>query len=207
MAKNIHLEKFRDRKFMLLLYPDNKEHVNALELIKQSYDYAYILHDKDTKENGDINKPHWHVVITTGNNAIWNTSLADTLGIDVVFTGEKIKKLDRALEYLIHFNDSDKFQYNIDEVKGNLKNRMKLSMNQTDKTEGEKVIELYDYIDSSKKIIKSKEFGRWCAMNGYWDVYRRAGAIFNQAIIERNNEIREETYHDNVDMETGEILE
>ena len=204
------MEKNRDRKFMLLLYPDNKSHVKALELIKKSYDHAYILHDKDTREDGTPDKPHWHVVITTGSNAVWNTALADNLGIEVKFTGEKVKKLDRALEYLIHFNDPDKYQYSLDEVHGNLKGRIKASINATEKTEGEKVKELLKYIDSCEDVIKVKDFAYWCADNGYWDVYRRAGAIFGQAIFEHNEEIKEKKHlpkiPKNVDIETGEIL-
>ena len=37
-------EKFRDRKFCLLLYPlEDETHKNAIDIIKRSYDYAMIL--------------------------------------------------------------------------------------------------------------------------------------------------------------------
>lgn len=49
-------EKYRARVHMLLLYPDCESHVKAIEKIKQSYDYAMILHDKDCDENGEVKK-------------------------------------------------------------------------------------------------------------------------------------------------------
>lgn len=48
--KNDINQNFKDRKFMLLLYTDNPEHMRALEHIKKNYDYAAILHNKDEYE-------------------------------------------------------------------------------------------------------------------------------------------------------------
>lgn len=178
-------KKERDRKFCLLLYPDCPEHCIALDKIKVSYDYAYILHDKDCDENGEIKKPHWHVVITVGNNACWNTSIASELGITPNYI-EKCGRLDRALEYLIHYNDSDKYQYDVDEVQGNLKTRLKIEMNKDSKNEGEKVVELIEYIDNQVGYIRIKDFSKFCASNGYWEAFRRSGTIFIKMIEEHN---------------------
>ena len=49
-------EKYRSRVHMLLLYPDNAQHAEALEKIPQLYDYAMILHDKDIAEDGQTKK-------------------------------------------------------------------------------------------------------------------------------------------------------
>jgi hypothetical protein len=184
----------------LLLYPDCPEHCIALDKIKVSYDYAYILHDKDiyTEEDfkknpklsekhcvGEIKKPHWHVVITVGNNACWNTAIANELGIIPNYI-EKCGRLDRALEYLIHYNDSDKYQYDVDEVQGNLKTRLKIEMNKDSKNEGEKVVELIEYIDNQVGYIRIKDFSKFCASNGYWEAFRRSGTIFIKMIEEHN---------------------
>ena len=65
------MEKFRSRKFCLLLYPnEDKTHKKALEYIKLNYDYALIVHDKDTNENNEIKKAHTHVVVSFS-NAKW----------------------------------------------------------------------------------------------------------------------------------------
>ena len=45
------MEKYRSRKFCLLLYPlEDETHNKALEYIKLNYDYALIVHDKDKNE-------------------------------------------------------------------------------------------------------------------------------------------------------------
>lgn len=178
-------KKERSRKFCLVLYPDCPEHCLALEQIKSSYDYAYILHDKDCDENGEIKKAHWHIVIITGSNARWNTALADELNIEQNRV-ETCKKLDRALQYLIHYNDPDKFQYEFNEVQGTLKTRLKIELSKDDKTEGEKVKELINYIKQNEGYISVTSFSEFCAINGYWDVFRRSGAIFIKMIDEHN---------------------
>lgn len=178
-------DKYRDRKFMLLLYPEDATHVRALDVIKGSYDCAYILHDKDLDETGNLKKPHWHVVINTGKNAIWNTSLADTLGLALNYI-EQARNMDRALQYLIHYNEADKHQYEIDEVYGSLKNRLKMTMNAGERLEGEKVEELINFIENYDGHLTITMFSKHCASVGMWDVYRRSGSILNRIIDEHN---------------------
>ena len=88
--------------------------------------------------------------------------------------------------YLIHYNDTDKAQYSIDEVKGSLKNRLMQEIAKVDKTEGEKVIELFDFIDSIAEPISYMEFCRYCTSMGYWSEFRRSGAIFLRLLDEHN---------------------
>jgi hypothetical protein len=212
MAKEEKVEKFRDRKFALLLYPEDNSHVDALEVIKQSYDYAYILHDKDLDENGKTKKPHWHVLVTTGKNQKWSSALSEDLKITENYI-QKVKNLDRALEYLIHLNDEDKHQYSIDDVCGTLKLRLAANMNASDKTEGEKVLELIQVIEESNRVTVT-DIAKHSAKSGCWDVFRRSGGIFIRIIDEHNQllcdkEFRERqeelSYKANYNMRTGEI--
>lgn len=180
--------KFRDRKFSLLLYPEDSTHMDALELIKKSYDHAFILHDKDTDENGELKKPHYHVLIRWTGNVRWNTSVATELGITTNYI-QKVKNFDRALEYLIHLNDADKYQYTFDDVNGTMKTRLKQLVCQSDKSEGEKVVELIEYIESQEGHISVKDFSKYCAMNGYWSEFRRSGSVFLKIIEEHNRKV------------------
>ena len=122
-------EKYRGRVHMLLLYPENDSHVEAMEKISKSYDYAAVLHDRDTwtaadeSKNpehieGEYKKAHWHVVLRF-NQAVWNTAICKELGIPENYI-EQVKKFENAIQYLIHYNDTDKTQYSVDEVFGNL---------------------------------------------------------------------------------------
>lgn len=192
------IEKYRGRVHMLLLYPDNESHVNALDLLSKSYDYCGILHDKDkwtaedelknsTHKDGELKKSHYHIVVRT-KNATWNTALVKDLGIEEKFC-EQAKNVDRALQYLIHYNEPDKTQYSIEDTFGSLHTRLRESILKEEKSEGEKVFELLDYIENYPDKISIKKFATYCASNGYWSEFRRSATIFLKVIDEHNYNI------------------
>lgn len=192
-------DKYRARVHMLLLYPDNESHVEALSRIAKSYDYAGITHDKDTwteedeKKNpehkqGELKKEHIHIVLRTP-NATWNTALCKELGIEEKFC-EQAKNIDNALQYLIHYNDTDKATYEVEDVFGSLKTKLKESINKVEKSEGEKVVELIQFIREYDGRLSITAFAEYCAKNGYWSEFRRSGAIFVKIIEEKNGEER-----------------
>ena len=188
-------DKYRSRVHCLLLYPEDKTHIQAMEKIKKSYDYAMILHDRDywtdddEKANpehvsGEVKKAHYHVVLRF-NNATWSSAICKDLEIEHNYI-EDCKKFENALQYLIHYNDSNKAEYSIDEVEGNLKKRLVESINKLEKSEGEKVSELIDYIDNYDSRITIRAFSQYCAVNGYWAEFRRSATIFIKIIEEHN---------------------
>lgn len=189
------MEKYRARVHMLLLYPDNESHVDVLSKITKSYDYAGITHDRDTwtaedeKKNpehkqGELKKEHIHIVLRTP-NATWNTAICKELGLEEKFC-EQVKNIDRALQYLLHYNEPDKTQYSIDDVYGGLRTKLIESIKKNEKSEGEKVVELLEYIEKYEGHLTITEFAKYCAMNGYWAEFRRSGAIFCKIIDESN---------------------
>lgn len=113
--------KFRSRCFNLVLYPENWQHFDTHDFILQDYDSACILHDKDVDEEGNIKKPHWHIVIRC-KNAVWNTALAKELGIEDNYI-QKCRSLKSSLKYLIHYDNPDKYQYSIHSVEGSLRKK------------------------------------------------------------------------------------
>lgn len=177
--------KYRGRVHMLLLYPEDSSHVSALQFIEQNYDYAYILHDRDNDEDGVIKKAHYHVVVRFA-NATWNTAIAKELGITDNYV-QQARNIDNSLLYLLHYNDKDKTQYDFDEVKGPLKQRLVQALNNVNKNEGEKVGELIDYIKGYRGKIYFTDFATYCAVNGYWSEFRRSASIFIKIIEEHNN--------------------
>lgn len=180
------MNKFRSCNFNLILYSEDETHKNALEFIKKNYDYAMICHNLDTDDNGEIKKEHYHVVIRF-KNAKWNTALAEELGITENYI-EESRSLKRSLLYLIHYYDENKHQYKIDDVEGTLKSRMKEFILNESKTESEKVVEIFDMIDSTKDIIEFDKFVRHIASIGYWDVLRRStGLILRYLDLHNSN--------------------
>lgn len=178
------IQKERSRVHMVLLYPEDETHVKALETIKKEYDHAYILHNRDVDENGELKKEHWHVVLRF-NEGVWNSAVAKNLGIPINYV-RKNTNINKALEYLIHYNNPDKMSYNVDEVHGNLKTKLTVLLKRNEKEEDEKAVDLIQYITSLKRPIGIAEFAMYCAESGQWDVFRRSASIFMNIIGEHN---------------------
>lgn len=122
------------------------EHFTALQiqsiLLDKSTikDYAYILHNKDTKEDGSIKKEHFHIMLRfkspCDSNFIakWFDYVNDS-------NVSKIKgRWNDALKYLTHLNSPDKFQYDFADVFANF--------------DYSKQIEKTDYADRKTEIIQ-----------------------------------------------------
>lgn len=107
------------------------------------------------------------------------------LGIEEKFC-EQARNLERSMQYLIHYNEPDKYQYSVDDVFGSLKTRLKESILKDEKSEGERVVELIDYIENYPEKISIKNFASYCARNGYWSEFRRSASIFIRIIEEHN---------------------
>lgn len=168
-----------------MLYDEDISHINAMEFIKKNYDYACIFHDKDIKEDtGEIKKGHYHYVIKF-NNAKWNTAIADELGITPNYI-ENCRNIKNSLLYLIHYNDIDKYQYNIDEVSGSLKKKLIEILNNGEKTENEKMQEIIDYIDNERGNINYASFIKVFVALGYTDIIRRDWSLIKCLLDDHN---------------------
>ena len=146
------VNRFRDRKFCALLYPEDPTHAEAIEKLKTGgYMFAAILHDKDVYEDGDhkgeLKKPHWHVVIKFS-NAVWNVPTAKTLGIEPNYL-QQCSNLDGALLYLVHEGNPDKHQYDLEEVFGVLKTRLAALL--ADDDEGTRALTIFNLIPMRRK--------------------------------------------------------
>ncbi|MCI8670913.1 MAG: hypothetical protein HFI36_02605 [Bacilli bacterium] len=179
------MEKFRSRKMCLLLYPlEDESHKKAVDFIKLNYDYALIEHNQDKTEEGELKKSHTHIVVSFS-NAKWNTAVAEELGITDNYI-EKCRDMEKALEYLIHYNDDTKHQYDIEEVQGNLKSKLKKILLNDGKDENQKAYELFDYIDNYDGYIDEMEFFKYACEIGMYDVARRSAYVILRMIDKHN---------------------
>lgn len=187
--------RYRDRKFCAVLYPEDDTHKAAIELLKKGgYNFAAILHNQDTYEDGDhkgeLKKEHWHVVIKFP-NAVWNTALAKELGISENYL-EKCKSLDAALLYLVHYGYEDsKYQYELQEVFGSLQTRLASLLNDTD--ESTRAMNIYDMIRNSPGIVTYTEIFEKACKAGLYGDFRRMGSGVTYLINDHNYEY---THHD-----------
>lgn len=102
------------RQIVFVFY--NKQVIN--ELIKLSIDYAYIKHDKDKQE------PHYHFyskfkspksTTTIGNIC---KKLKEKFNENIFFEPLKSNEL---INYFLHIKDKNKYQYNLNDIKSNIK--------------------------------------------------------------------------------------
>lgn len=183
------LQKFRDRKFVAVLYPEDPTHAAAIERLKSGgYNFAGILHDKDVYEDGDhqgeTKKAHWHLVLRF-KNAVWNTAIAKELGIEPNYL-EACGNVDAALLYLVHFGNEEKFQYEYESVFGPLKVRLATQLAEPD--EGSRVLSIVDIVDNAPGPIGYSELIKKAVAAGVYADLRRMGALGVKLLQEHNYE-------------------
>lgn len=189
----------RSRNWCLVLYPEDETHKNCIEnLLKGSYNYAAILHDKDTwladespdHVEGELKKPHWHVVLVCG-NARYRNGLAEELGIKPNYL-EVCRGRDTALLYLVHDGYPEKYQYDIDDCFGSLvPNLEKLLVCQD---EGEKVKTIVSMIDSAPGKLSYRSILLKACDNGLYGEFRRLGSGIKYLLDEHNEQFFEDDY-------------
>ena len=81
--------------------------------------WSYILHNQDTKEDGTLKEPHWHIFLKF-NGAVPSSAISNLFHVKENYI-QTLKKRDynQAILYLCHLNDNTKFQYDISLVKAN----------------------------------------------------------------------------------------
>lgn len=177
------MKKIRSKYYTLELYneSDNIRFTDKIEKIK-NYNYAYILHDKDNC------KPHYHVVISFANYR-YISAVSEELDIPANYL-EPVTSIEGMLTYLIHLNQKNKYQYNIEEVYGSdkLLNQFKKCIKNNDLVEEEKVLDLIQFIDSSEYLTFTK-FIKYACSIGRYDIVRRSQYLFCKIIDEHNGHI------------------
>ena len=201
------MDKWRDRKFRLLLYPDDPTHVSAIELLPGlGIDYLYIQHTEDTwladdeelgvHTVGDPKKPHWHVVIKF-TQPRWTTGVAKLLGIKENYI-KVCDSFDGALKYLLHYGWPDKHQYELSQCEGTLIPYLGRLL--TEQTEDERVKSLVALLDEYDGILSYKCFLLLACDNGYYAEFRRLGAGARYILDEHNS-----SYEFSVQKRPGEF--
>lgn len=179
--------KFRDRKFVAVLYPEDPTHSTCIEkLMNGGYNFAAILHDKDEYEDGEhkgeLKKPHWHIVVRF-KNAVWNTSIAKELGIEPNYL-QACKNVDGALVYLVHYGNDDKYQYELEKVFGPLQTRLAALL--ADNDESTRALNIFDIIRNSPGIVTYTEVFEKACKSGLYGDFRRMGSGVMYLIKEHN---------------------
>lgn len=176
----------KSRTWNLILYPkEDDSHYNALEYIKNNYiDYAYIIHDKDTNNKNELKKEHIHITIQF-HNARYRNAIALELGITPNYM-QKCISLENSLTYLIHYGLKNKYQYDIEEVHGNLKYKLIKILETIDISEEDKLSMIIDYISRYNAYLTYTAFTNYIITTPLLQIYKKYNYIINQIIYEHN---------------------
>lgn len=169
----------KDRKYQGVLYPDSESYCcdDVLNILKSTFpEFAYILHDKDVDENGELKKPHIHWVGRL-KAARYLSALADDLGVAENMI-ERCRSFDAFIRYLTHIDDPDKFHYPLEAVISTF------PINKFFRDDEEiQAGRLADYIIDARCSSMSNAV-RWALKNGCWTTLRRSGSIWSAVISE-----------------------
>lgn len=167
----------------LILYTDNKKHMKLLNDLCYQYNYAWILHDKDTNDDGSLKKEHIHLLIFF-DNARWSNSILKEINIDNKNLIEFRENKANAIQYLIHSNNFNKYQYNISDIYSNI--NIDIYFNNLKDEETKNISIIYDYIFNYKGILYYCNIYNFCVSNNIWSTYRRNYSIIKDLLNEHN---------------------
>lgn len=194
--------KKRYYNFTLVIYEDDENFKEQMESIKQTQESIWIRHDQDVnEETGELKKPHYHVVMKLKVNCTIS-ALSKKLGIQENMIEPVKKSLNGCLKYLIHYGDDNKYNYDPNEVQSNsdkLKRRF-LDLVNKDTPEEEKMISIYEFIQSQKDYIDANILFKYAVKNNIWDAYRRNYSIIKDLVNNHNGKINAKLYHTGEDF-------
>lgn len=185
------------RNWCMILYPDNEKHLEYKKYILANNKSVYILHDKDEVEGGQLNefddkgkkKAHFHIYFEFESPRSLK-SVCTYLGLEEcdLHLLQSCKSKWAYLKYILHFGYPEKFQYSIDDLKGDndLIYKLNKKIMNDGMSEEKRVLELIQLINSQDGFISINEFAETVCYLGKWDIYRRSAIIFKSLIDEHN---------------------
>lgn len=170
----------RKRCWMALCYPDNDDMNNWWLNVLPGLDVGYCgrIHDQE-------GKAHHHVVF------VFNE--AKTLSAcskNVQYAERWLRPWDskrKAMRYLCHCDNPEKFQYSPDGIYGSLVDEaVRYCAKGSNESETASVIDIMNLLDSMDCYVRFSDFARVCAEKGYWTTLRRMGTMGTRLIDDHN---------------------
>lgn len=113
----------RFRKWRVIIYPDNFPPLvnlyNWEQFFNDNVGVAWChspLHNKDVKDDGTPDKPHFHCVLDFGNSKKSEKYVRELLGVFDIPKPLPCNNFSLAVQYFVHFNDKNKYQYSRDDI-------------------------------------------------------------------------------------------
>ena len=181
----------RSKSFTMELYPEwNEVFYNIIAYVKQ-FKYAYIIHDKDIKDDGQLKKTHCHVVILYGGRRTLSSVQNEykKWGLEPRFVETCNERA--MLRYLIHKDDLDKYQYSREEIQTNVPSRVEVALQ--DEITAEIAFNLLnEYIYENQEYIPQYQFNKYAYENNLMIGLRKYSSAFGNALKEHNRRMENE---------------
>lgn len=184
------MENKKYRNYEIILYPENQEHIDVLYKVKKDFKYAYILHNKDRKDDGELKKEHWHVQVFLDNQKTLS-AFSKQIGLqDNMQLIQIIKDKKKAIRYLVHVDNDEKESYDVEDIITNIDIASYFSNLISD--ESVDIDNMFSFIDEYKGYLSYRTFFRFVRDSNIWSNYRRNQFAINKLIDEHNADLREE---------------
>lgn len=172
----------KNRVFSGVIYPDSEsyDYQKVLETIKAKFkEWAFCAHDSDVNDEGETKKLHIHWVGRGDPRTL--SAVAKFMGLAEhdIEIGRNFKSL---LQYLVHLNDPDKFQYSPDSVESNIPDIGKYLRNMS---EGQIVKDLA----TAKCRMSWYDLIQYAVENDAYDVLRRNLGIVKLVWMESDEKV------------------
>lgn len=170
------------KEFNIILYNFPTSDLFLLLGVKE---YAFIEHDLDINENGEIKKIHYHLYVKLhkkktfgGVYEIINKWKENSTQPHLI---ENTLNVAKTIRYLIHKDDIDKYQYNINDILSNFDIQKYFSIEISDSQFISNVLELI----KEKEITTFTQLTYYAIENGKIDIIMKRAYFFQLLIKER----------------------
>lgn len=189
--------KLRSRNFSFVIWNEDPLYLDQLQII-QTYDTAWIVHDKDIDEKtGQLKKPHTHVVVTFSDAKtclsvakifhLYDKEGKPVEGRVTLLNKDKRHNKDGAFKYLVHADNPDKYLYSVDDIGGRLAKYATKVINESQKIDNEEKLQIaIDYILNSKEYISWTMFTKFAAEKNIVSAVFSKGVPFKLLLEEHN---------------------
>lgn len=175
--------KYESRNYEIILYTTEESQRLVNICIEKGFDYAFIKHDKDLKDDlSDFKKVHFHFLIFMPNQKTVS-ALSKILSVDenkIQF----IRNKRGAIRYLTHADNNDKADYDILNIKSNMDLTKYFENIVSD--ESVEIQMIIEFIEFQKTNISFKALMRFVIDANMWSTYRRNYSIIKDLIYEHN---------------------
>lgn len=189
--------KLRSRNFSFVIWNEDPLYFEQMKII-QTYDSAWIVHDKDIDEQtGQLKKPHTHVVVTFPDAKtclsvakifhLYDKDGKPVEGRVTLLNKDKRHNKDGAFKYLIHADNPDKYLYSVDDIGGRLAKSAIKVINDSQKIDTEEKLQIaIEYILNSKEYISWSMLTRFAVEKNIVSVVFSKGIPFKLLLEEHN---------------------